>query len=69
MKKLITHSTMTLDTDCYLIPVVWKTKTIMSIRADSLNEAIHSIKNQNYGFPEGEFVEGSYKIDYNQLGK
>lgn len=70
MKKLITESiTTNLETDIYKIPVIWKTKTIMSVPAKSLTEAFHIIINEIYNFPEGEFVEGSYQIDYNQLGK
>lgn len=51
----------------FQIPVIWKMRTIMSVNAHSLKEAIKVVNSHEYQLPEGEYVEDSYEIDYDRL--
>ena len=65
MKKVI-KSSNEVPTE-YGIPVRWQMQTILNVNAMSLEKAIKIVNTCEYDLPEGEYVEGSYEIDYERL--
>ena len=51
----------------FQIPVIWKMRTVMTVNARSLKEAVKIVNSHEYQLPEGEYVEDSYEIDYDRL--
>lgn len=68
MKKYV-HSVFasTEENSIYNIPVIWQMRDVLSVPARSLREAVRIVNSQEYDLPQGEYVEDSYKIDYDRL--
>ena len=47
------------------IPVSWELSGIQEVEAETLEEAIKKFDSDNddYGLPEGDYVDGSYRRD------
>ena len=55
------------DAFTFQIPVTWQMKTVLSVDAYSLEEAIQIINNHEYELAKGELVTDSFEIDYDRL--
>lgn len=67
MKKYLRPVYASSEAGIYKIPVVWKMRAVMSVPACSLKEAVRIVNSHEYDLPAGEYVEDSYKIDYDRL--
>ena len=69
MKRVISRSIYAASEEAgvYKIPVIWKMRSVMSVPARSLKEAVRIVNSHEYDLPDGEYVEDSYEIDYDRL--
>ena len=47
----------------YKIPVSWEMYGTLKIKAKSLQDAIDIANSDDQGLPDGDYIEGSFKID------
>lgn len=50
----------------YKIPCFWQMYAIMTVEADSLEEAIDIAENESE-LPDGNYVDGSFEVDHDVL--
>ena len=67
MKRVIRPIFATSDSFTFQSPVIWKVRTVLSVPAHSMREAIQIVNSHEYELPEGEYVKDSFKIDYDRL--
>lgn len=67
MKRVIRPVTAASDSFTFQIPVIWKVRTVLSVPAHSMKEAIQIVNSHEYELPEGEYVKDSFEIDYDRL--
>lgn len=67
MKKFVVYPITASETFMFKIPVIWKTRAIISVTARSMKEAIQFVNSHDYELPEGEYVKDSFEIDYKRL--
>lgn len=59
--------TESLPTQTYRIPVEWTMTGFMTLKATSLEEAVEIVYDAATEFPEGDYVDGSFKIIHEEL--
>jgi len=67
MKKLRKNVFATKEVPFFEIPVKWEMQDVLTIQANNLKEAFDFVNTLEYDLPIGEYVEGTYEIDYDRL--